>query len=401
MQSLEAMRQLLADHPLTLPAVESVRLHQAAGRVAAQAVAAAHELPAFDNSAMDGYAVATRPEQPLGPFTVIGRSAAGSTDLLRLAPGEAARVLTGAPLPLGCQGVVPQEKVSRDGDEIRLAAPLCYGAHMRLRGSELAAGTSLLLAGERIRPLQIGLLATQGLAEIEVRRRPVVGVLSTGSELQALGQPLGAGRIYDANRPQLLTLIAACGGDPVDLGWVSDDVELTVERLCAAARYCDVVVSSGGASVGDADHIRGAVERLGAIRHWQVAIKPGKPFAFGYVQGRPFLGLPGNPVAAAVTFLLLAGPFIRRAGGEDVRPSRPTLLPLAESLENPDKRCHFLRARLLDQDGAPSVQAYEQQGSAALATLAEADLLIELPPQSRVAAGGLVRCHSLFELTYR
>ena len=326
MHSLEDIQHFLASHPVATPGTEQVPLHLAAGRVSTQTIKATHELPDFDNSAMDGYAIAMRPEQPLGPFRLVGYAAAGAGERLQIAAGESVRVLTGAPLPLGCQGVVPQEQVKVEGDQVHLDSPLCYGAHMRLRGSELSAGSVLLYRGERLRPLQVGLLATQGHAVLEVYRRPVIGVLSTGSELQALGQPLAPGQIYDANRPQLLALAARAGAEVLDLGWVPDDLNVTRERLQAAAGQCDILVSSGGASVGEADHVRTAVEALGAISHWQVAIKPGKPFAFGHVQGKPFLGLPGNPVAAAITFLLLARPFIQRACGETMR-SRLPLLP--------------------------------------------------------------------------
>ncbi|GLR14925.1 molybdopterin molybdenumtransferase MoeA [Chitinimonas prasina] len=400
MHSLEDIQHFLASHPVATPGTEQVALHLAAGRVSTQTIKAAHELPDFDNSAMDGYAIAMRPEQPLGPFRLVGYAAAGAGERLQIAAGESVRVLTGAPLPLGCQGVVPQEQVKVEGDQVHLDSPLCYGAHMRLRGSELSAGSVLLYRGERLRPLQVGLLATQGHAALEVYRRPVIGVLSTGSELQALGQPLAPGQIYDANRPQLLALAARAGAEVLDLGWVPDDLEVTRERLQAAAGQCDIIISSGGASVGEADHVRTAVEALGAISHWQVAIKPGKPFAFGHVQGKPFLGLPGNPVAAAITFLLLARPFIQRACGETMRSRLPCYLPLAESVENMASRRQFLRARLLEQEGQRCVQAYEQQGSAALASLAEADVLLEIPERTRLAAGMRVRCHHLFELAY-
>ncbi|WP_026263177.1 molybdopterin molybdotransferase MoeA [Chitiniphilus shinanonensis] len=395
MHSLETMLALLNQQPLPLPRLETVPLHRLAGRVSAQTVRAGHDLPAFDASAMDGYAIAAHPERPLGPFALVGHVAAGDADPGMLAPGQAMRVLTGAPLPRGCQGVVAQEQARCDADGVHLAAPLCYGAHMRLRGSELARDAVLVERGERLKTLHIGLLAAQGLAALPVFARPRIGVLSTGNELRAPGQPLAPGQIYDANRPQLLALLDSVGAEAVDLGSVADDPAATRARLREATELCDLIVSSGGASLGDADHVRDAVAALGAIAHWQVAIKPGKPFAFGHVLGKPFVALPGNPVAAAITFLLLARPLVRRAGGEHAPPQETVAYPLLDAADNPGPRRHFLRGRFVELDGIRHVQPFEQQGSAALATLAQAEVLLELPAQARLAAGNRVRCYPM------
>ncbi|SMC28436.1 molybdopterin molybdotransferase [Andreprevotia lacus DSM 23236] len=398
MLELQAMRDKLARIALPAPASECVALSAAVGRICAQTLRATVDLPGFDNSAMDGYAVAVDAARPLGQYEIIGYAAAGSSATGALRAGQALRVLTGAPLPFGCQSVVPQEQVRVDGKLLQLAEAPVYGAHMRVRGSELAAGTRLLEQGTTLRPLHIGLLAAQGIAELDVHLRPRVGVLSTGSELVPAGQPLTAGRIHDANRPQLLALLTACGADAIDLGQVPDDPEATRERLADAAACCDIVISSGGASVGDADHVRHAASMLGGIDHWKVAIKPGKPFAFGHLCGKPFLALPGNPVAAAVTFLLLARPLVRRAAGGTPSADTMQLLPLTEAVHNRDMRPHFMRARRVYDNGMLLVQPFAQQGSAALATLAEADVLIEVPPQTTLSAGSPAPCHLLSEL---
>ncbi|TJZ66382.1 molybdopterin molybdotransferase MoeA [Chitiniphilus eburneus] len=401
MHSLETMLDLLRQQPLPPPRLEMAPLHRLPGRVSAQTVRAGHDLPAFDASAMDGYAIAATPERPLGPYTLMGCVAAGAPDGGVLEPGQAMRVLTGAPLPRGCHGVVAQEHARLEADGVVLAAPLCYGAHMRLRGSELMRGERLVAEGERLKALHIGLLAAQGLSALQVYARPRVGVLSTGDELRAPGETLAPGQIYDANRPQLLALLDSVGAEAVDLGSVADDPAATRARLREATEVCDLILSSGGASVGDADHIRDAVDALGSISHWQVAIKPGKPFAFGHVLGRPFVALPGNPVAAAITFLLLARPLVRRAGGEAVAPQEAVAYPLLDAADNPGPRRHFLRGRFVDLDGVRHVEPFEQQGSAALATLASAEVLLELPAQARLAAGNRVRCHPLTTLGLR
>ncbi|UXY15856.1 molybdopterin molybdotransferase MoeA [Chitiniphilus purpureus] len=389
--SLEAMLARLAAQPLPPPQVESVPLQQAAGRISAATVVAALDLPPFAASAMDGYAVAMTTAAPAGPYRLAGYAAAGSCEAQRLEPGEALRVLTGAPLPAGCTAVVPQEQVRCDGPQLHLHASPQPGAHMRLPGSELAAGTPLLQQGERIRTLQIGLLASQGIAALQVYRRVRVGVLSSGNELQQPGEPLAPGRIYDANRPQLLALLAQAGTDPVDLGTVPDDMGQTLACLRSAAARCDVIISSGGASVGDADHMRAAVAQLGAIDSWRVAIKPGKPFAFGQVDGVPFLALPGNPVAAAVTYLLLAQPLLRRAAGGMAAAPQARQLPLTQPVHNPDERRHFLRARLVERQGVQWAEPFAQQGSAALSTLAQAALLLDIPAAATLPAGAPVR----------
>ncbi|MFC4159058.1 molybdopterin molybdotransferase MoeA [Chitinimonas lacunae] len=395
MYSIEETLRVLDAQPLAEPAIEQVDLVDAVGRVAAVDLHARWSMPAFDTCAMDGYAIALDPARPLGPYRLTGMIAAGEASELTLSPGEAAQVLTGAPVPAGANGVAQQEKTRSDDETVLLNAPLCYGSHIRLQGSELAAGSLLLAQGERVRSLQIGLLASQGVTRLDVYRRPRVGVLSSGDELLPPGAPPQAGHIHDANRPQLLALLRQSGAQAVDLGQVEDDPTALRDRLVQAAGQCDIVIGSGGASVGERDHLRATVATLGAISHWQVAIKPGKPFAFGHIRGKPFFGLPGNPVAAALTFLLLARRFVARACGERVQPAPWQQLALAESVDNPTMRRLFIRGALVEQDGERLAQPLELQGSAALASLASADLLIEVPERSTLAAGTMVRCHFL------
>ena len=404
----ETWQRLIEQLPPPTLTSQRLPLQQALGRVCAQAVHAQHALPPFDNSAMDGYALGHPLAQSslqfsLQPQVWAAGHAADAAAATPLQAGQAMRIFTGAPLPAGCWAVVPQEDVSvhsaGDGQRLLCNKAPKAGQHRRLAGSELAAGQLLLAQGEKVHALHIGLLATQGLVDLAVYQRLRVGVLSTGSELQQAGLPLASGQIYDANRPQLLALLAACGFEAIDLGAVPDDAAATRALLAQGAEQCDCIISSGGASVGDADHMRAVVQELGEILHWKVAIKPGKPFAFGRVGSCPFFALPGNPAAAVVTFLLLVLPWLRwAAGGVCARPL-PSYLPLAQAAGNSDmQRSLFVRAVYVNAADKPrQVQALAEQASAALISMAQAQVLLELAPQSAYQAGDLLPSYDLIQ----
>lgn len=405
--SLDQAREHLAALPLPGLASKSVPLHQAVGRILAQDLYAQHDLPPFDASAMDGYAVHL-PAEPGAQWQVIGRSQAGETPEQRLGTGQAWRIFTGAPVPAGSGAVLPQEHVLADEaapERIRSIHSPRLGQHIRRRGSEQSAGSLMLAAGTRLQAQHIGMLAAQGYAQIPIYKRPIVGVLSSGNELAEPGQPLQPGQIYDANRPQLLAMVHACGCTAVDLGVVSDDLVDTVNALQQAAARCDILISSGGASVGDADFLRLAISKTGRLDFWKLAIKPGKPLALGRVYDKPLLALPGNPVAAFVTFFLLIAPLLRRATGlqaaDCANPER--LLPLAQAVKGGEPRRQFLRAQIQTETPSPddagqprqSVLPLAQQGSAALASLACADVLLEIPEGASPAVGDVLRCYTL------
>jgi molybdopterin molybdotransferase len=261
------------------------------------------------------------------------------------------------------------------------------GQHMRRAGSELAKGSDILQRGQIISPLQIGLLASLGVAALTVYRKLRVAVLSSGNELCEPGQALSSGQIYDANRPQLLALLQACGFEAIDAGIVRDDPAQIDARLRASLAQADVLITSGGASVGEADWMRDVIAGLGQLHQWKVSIKPGKPFGFGTVLGKPVLMLPGNPVSALVTIWMIAMPWLRRCAGAADAALPQRRVRLSAAVSNHDQRPHLMRSTLdcTEQGWLATVSA--QQGSGALSSLAQADCLVEVPPQASYVAG--------------
>ncbi len=382
-----ALEKLLAA-ARPVPAVEVLPLARALGRVLAEDVLATLDVPGFDNSAMDGYALNV-PDfaAPPAAFTLSGRIAAGETGHA-LAAGEAARIFTGAPVPPGANAVTMQEDCSAGAGEVVVRARLQPGLNIRRRGEDITAGRIVLAASSRLTPQALGLAASVGVAELKVRAPLRVALLSTGNELTEPGQPLGPGKIYNSNRYALLGLLQSLGCEVSDFGIVEDDFDATVAALSAAAAGHDVVITSGGVSVGEEDHVKAALRRIGELDLWQIAIKPGKPFALGRIGDADFIGLPGNPVSAFVTFLLLARPFLlRRQGVAEVLP-KPLQVRAAFAWTRPDKRRNFLRARL---DAGGAVELFPNQGSGVLTSLVWAEGLVDLAPGQTVAEGEMVR----------
>jgi molybdopterin molybdotransferase len=390
----EALAQLLAQAHV-LRDVETVSTLAAHGRVLAQPVVSALDVPPMDNSQMDGYAVrcADVPEAPR-TLRVTQRIAAGHVGQ-PLAPGCAARIFTGAPVPMGADAIVMQEMTTAADDRVTINEAPQPGAWIRRAGFDVARGATILAAGQRLRPQECGLAASIGVAQLRVVRRPRVAVFFTGDELVMPGEPLPPGRIYNSNRFVLRGLLERLGCEVIDLGIVADDLDRTRRAFVEAAARADLIVTSGGVSVGEEDHVKPAVQAEGSLNLWQIAMKPGKPLAFGEIRGVPFIGLPGNPVSSFVTFLLFARPFIlRRQGVADVAPRG---LPLRADFDwpKPDKRREFLRVRVNAQGG---LEIFGSQNSAVLTSTAWADGLVDHPAGSTIARGAIVRYLPFAEL---
>lgn len=373
-------------------------LSMCAERVLAEPVASRVQVPPHDNSAMDGYALClaelgTKRRLPLGPVVVAG--AAPSI----LPPGHAARIFTGAPIPTGADTVVIQEQVELDGNSVLLPEKLELGKNIRRAGEDVREGAEVLTAGRRLRPQELGQAAAVGATSLTVYRRLKVALLCSGDELAEPGSELAPGQIYDSNGPTLSALLEGLGCDVLGPARLPDRLDATIDGLRAAAETADVVITSGGVSVGAEDHIRPAVEALGQLQLWQIAIKPGKPFAFGFIGDTPLLGLPGNPVSVFVTFLLLARPFLlKRQGRLDLQPPILNVRAGFHWSKPARGRREYLRARLAPAETGSVVEIYPHQGSGVLSSCVWADGLVRLEPGQSVAPGDLVPYLSLAEL---
>ena len=400
----EALAQLLAG---ARPAsdIEQVDTIAACGRVLAAAQHSALEVPPLDNSGMDGYAV-NRADVPAAGVVlpVSQRIPAGSvgTPLRR---GTAARIFTGAPVPPGADAVVMQELCAHEGEGGQQRVAINHvphkGENIRRAGEDIRRGAEILAAGTRLKPQETGLAASVGLARLPVFRRLRVGVFFTGDELVMPGQPLPEGAIYNSNRYTLRGLLELLGCEVHDLGIVPDRLDATRAVLREAAAGNDLIVTSGGVSVGEEDHVKPAVEAEGELSLWKIAIKPGKPLAFGRVgrgeKAAAFIGLPGNPVSSFVTFVMLVRPFILRAQGAARTAPRGLMMRADFDWPKPDPRREFLRARI---DAGGGLEIFPNQSSAVLTSTAWADGLIDNPAGQAIRRGDLVRFIPFSELLY-
>ncbi|MCS6912385.1 MAG: molybdopterin molybdotransferase MoeA [Myxococcales bacterium] len=361
---------------------ELVSLSDALGRVLSRPVRAGRSLPPWDNAAMDGYAVRAREVVPGVPLTVQGVVAAGQVGP-PLAPGSALRIMTGAPLPEGADAVIMREEATEEGGRVRFVRSPRPGDHVRRRGEDVAEGSEVLAAGAEIGPGEVGLLAALGRTLVEVHRRPQVSILSTGDELVPADRPLGPGQIVGSNAHALCAQVVQAGGLPRMVPFLPDDPE-ALRVGFGAALQADVVLSSGGVSVGEFDHVKEVLVGLGVQQHfWQVAMKPGKPLSFGTRQGVLVFGLPGNPASSMVSFELFVRPALRRMLGlppsAAVRPRVP--VRLRTPLQPDRRRVHFVRARLeRASDGVLWAQPAAQQGSGMLRSMVGIHALLEVPP---------------------
>ncbi|WP_424894661.1 gephyrin-like molybdotransferase Glp [Tepidimonas sp. HKU79] len=411
----DALQRLLAD-VAPVAEVERVPTQSAAGRVLAEPVVSALDVPGFDNSQMDGYAVRCAEVQQAvaagRPLPVALRIPAGHGGAV-LPPGAVARIFTGAPLPDGADAVVMQEDAAPaetppDADAalaphgwVRLTVVPVPGQWVRRRGEDVHVGAVVLPAGRRLRPADLGLVASIGVAELTVRRRLRVALAATGDELIRPGERppegLPPGAIFESNRYFLEPLLQRLGCDVTVLSRIPDDREATRSALASAALAHDVIVTTGGVSVGEEDHVKPVVQALGGLDLWQIAMKPGKPFAQGWIDRAPLgdqgrchvLGLPGNPVSSFVTFLLLARAFLLRLSGVDVAPALPPALPLVAHFDvpHPDKRREFLRVRRNAQGG---LDLFPNQNSSVLTSMVWADGLVDKPAGAVIRRGDVV-----------
>ncbi|MFC3123509.1 gephyrin-like molybdotransferase Glp [Pseudoroseomonas globiformis] len=382
-----------AVHPLD--GQERVPLQAARGRVLAEALQASHSLPPFTNSAVDGYAFrhADLPGEGAARLLLGGRVMAGQAGAGRLGPREAFRVLTGAPLPEGADTVLMQEDARIEAGSLLmppgLALAIQPGANRRLAGEDVVSGALALQQGLRLNPAHLGLAAALGQGSLPVRRRPRIGVFSTGEELVPPNGMPGPAQRFDSNRPMLLALLAGLPVEPSDLGILPDDAAAMAAALSDAAATQDLLLTSGGVSGSEADHVRDAIARSGTVSHWRLAVKPGRPVAMGVAHGIPVVGLPGNPVAAMVAFLHLARPVILRLCG--ARPEELLRIPARSGFAHDKRpgRREFLRVALAPQpDGIPLATAFPRQGSASLASLVASDAFAELPEDLAAVAPG-------------
>lgn len=380
---------------------QSVPLAEALGRVLAADVTAPRDVPPHDNSAVDGYAIFHADLDP-GHDTVLpvgGRAAAGHPLGRPARRGEAIRIFTGAPMPQGPDGggpdtVMMQEDCVAEGDRVRLRPGIRQGANRRRAGEDVRAGEIVLHAGSRLRPQEIGLAASLGRTGLDVFRPLRVALLSTGDEVREPGQALPEGAIYDANRYTLAALLRGLGCAVTDLGILPDRLDEVRAALAGAAAGHDLLLTSGGMSTGEEDHMKAAVESLGSLHFWRLAIKPGRPVALGQVGEVPFVGLPGNPVAVMVTFLVFARPLILQLAGASEAAAAPRLFRVRAGFDHKKKegRREYLRARLeRDAEGRLVARKFPRDGAGILSSMVEADGLVELGEDVvRLAAGSEV-----------
>jgi molybdopterin molybdotransferase len=372
-------------------AIELTALPAANGRILAADLVAPIDLPQADNAAVDGYAVRHADLAPTGATTlpIEGRDVAGQPASAPLAHGTARRIFTGARLPAGADTVFMQEDVKPLGLHVRLPAGLRRGANTRQRGEDIRAGALALPLGRRLRPQDVALAAALGTTELAVRRRLRVAIFSTGNEVVSPGDPLGPGQIFDANRFLLGSLVARAGAVVTDLGILADDQAATARALVAATAGHDLLLTSGGVSTGEEDHVKAAVEAVGRLVFWRLAIKPGRPVAMGVIHGVPLAGLPGNPVAAFITFAHVVRPLIARLAGETWE--KPVAFPVRSAFAYRKKagRREYVRVRLVPgAEGAIEAHKHAQEGAGILSSLTATHGLVEVPEAVTVVAPG-------------
>ncbi len=390
---VEEARTAILQHIETVSGWHKLALRDALNRVLFTEVIAPHNVPAHNNSAMDGYAV--RSEDFVAERTVlqqVGSAFAGTPFIGDVSAGQCVRIMTGAVLPAGCDSVIMQEQTETDNDQIICHGEIKAGQNIRLIGEDLRAGDTVLSAGKRLTPADLGLLASIGQAEVTVYRQPRVAFFSTGDELRSLGEPLTPGDVYDSNRYTLFAMLNRLGVDIIDMGVITDSPEALRHALLQASNDADVVITSGGVSVGEADYIKQLLAELGEVHFWKIAMKPGRPLAYGKIADAHFFGLPGNPVSVMVTFYQFVQPALHKLAGTAVQEPLQLQVVAAETIRKRPGRFEFQRG-LLRHNAANQLEVTisSEQGSGILHSMSHANCFILLDEEcDGVAAGDLV-----------
>ncbi|MCY3742291.1 MAG: molybdopterin molybdotransferase MoeA [Candidatus Poribacteria bacterium] len=400
MLSVDEARQRMLD---TIPVLSSEKrgILACTGYVLAEALRATENIPPFDNSAMDGYAVRAADvrnasEKNPAVLSVVEMIAAGYAPTKQVAAGQASRIMTGAMMPDGADAVVMQEVTQQEANEVKIFESIDTAGNVRFTGESVAEGQQVMGKGKHLRPPEVSMLASLNCAEATVHRKPTVAIVSTGDELTRLGEPLEPGKIRDSNRYGLYAQVEEAGGIPIDMGIAPDDAAETERIFRAALAKADALITSGGVSVGEHDVVKTVLAKLGEINFWRVAMKPGKPQAYGIADGRPIFGLPGNPVSSLVVFELFVRPALLKMAGH-THLLRPTFKAvLAESVTNRDGRVNYMRAILKVSDGEITAQTTGPQGSGILHSLVLANGLITIPTATTLQAGEKVDAQFLF-----
>jgi len=392
--------QFLLERSKAIEQVETVKTLDSLGRVLAQAITSTLNVPPLDNSAMDGY-VTRFSDLNCDTETTLAisqRIAAGYVGD-KLVKGTAARIFTGAPVPEGADTVIMQEQCQQQDDKVVISGKARKGDHIRRAGEDIVQGSEVMSIGQKLRPQDMGLIASVGIDEIIVYKKITVAIFSTGDELLMPGEAVQPGKIYNSNRYTLTGMLQKVGCEIIDLGCIPDDLDATVDAMRQAAEKADLIMTTGGVSVGEEDYIKLAIDKLGSVEMWRVAMKPGKPVAFGEVSKTPFIGLPGNPVSVFVTFCLFARPVIRTMQGcSEVLPRKVQVVSGFDWLRKGPRR-EFVRGQLvMDEQGQQRAQTYSSHSSGVLTSTTWAHGLIEIPENSTFEKGAVINWLDFSEL---
>ncbi len=381
--------ELLLDSAIPSDKTETIDLVKAGGRILAENLCSNINVPPADNSAMDGYAVRSADflSAEKQSLLISQRICAGEVGV-SLEANTAARIFTGASIPTGADAVIMQEYCKVEGDHVITSGPISAGTNLRKAGEDIASGDIILKIGDKLKPQDLGLAASVGISKLKVYRRLRVGIFFTGNELREPGTKLNAGQIYNSNRYTLRGLLDNLNCEIIDLGIVKDTLQATRDAMLEAAERSDLVMTSGGVSVGEEDYVRIALEELGQLKLWRINIKPGKPLAFGKIGNTPFLGMPGNPVSVFATFCVFAHPYIqKKSGATDVLPNS-FMVSAGFEWKKKGYRCEYLRARVeRDASGQSSITLFPHQGSGVLTSTSWANGLAIIPPKTMINKG--------------
>ena len=403
LMSADDALSFLIDSASVTAMTEAVSLDDSLGRILASDIHSTINVPGFDNSAMDGYTIALNDTQVAKEnlsFDVVDRIAAGSTGN-DLKIGNAARIFTGAPIPNGANTVVMQEEctLSEDKSQITVKRAINLNENIRPTGNDILKDNVILSSGRQIKPQDISLAASVGVGELVVFKKIKVGVFFTGDELVEPGNPLTPGKIYNSNRYALVALLKQVGCDVINLGNIEDKLDATCEALEALESQCDLIMTTGGVSVGEEDHVKPAVEKLGELNLWKIRMKPGKPLAYGKVKQTPFIGLPGNPVSSFVTFCIFSLPFIKKMQGNSNYESKILKVKTNFDCKRAKPRREYARVRIDHSTETPLANLFPKQGSDVMSSVVWADGIIEIPENTTFETGTILNYYSMSELT--